>query len=197
MRMTANTAIGMDINRDSVNAANAICKRVSARVHFIVADARYLPVRDLSSGMVLCTEVIEHIDDWKMVISELTRVTARKLVITSPSSSNPLFRIVSYLPGNKDLTEKKRSEGHLHEFDVFELRDEIAAYGFEVEIRSVRLLGYPNNVSPWRVLTRSRLTQKLYTTVIGPVDRLLTSHAPCCYLGSTGVFVAVRIRCPQ
>lgn len=52
----------------------------------VVADAASLPLRDAMSDGVLCTEVIEHVADERVLLAELARVAAPggRLVLSSP-----------------------------------------------------------------------------------------------------------------
>jgi len=54
----------------------------------IVADARYIPLKDESVDCVLCTEVIEHVFDYELVIQEIRRVLRPGgwLILTAPMS---------------------------------------------------------------------------------------------------------------
>ncbi|MBN2094117.1 MAG: methyltransferase domain-containing protein [Candidatus Zambryskibacteria bacterium] len=51
----------------------------------IVADAKKLPFRDEEFEMILCTEVLEHIDEPKVAINEMKRVLKKggKLILTT------------------------------------------------------------------------------------------------------------------
>jgi len=65
---------------------------------FLVASASKLPFKDESFDIVLCTEVIEHVDDQSQAIEEMFRVIKEGgiLVITSPNRFfKPLFDLLS------------------------------------------------------------------------------------------------------
>lgn len=65
---------------------------------FLVASASKLPFKDESFDIVLCTEVIEHVDNQSQAIEEMFRVIKKGgiLVITSPNRFfKPLFDLLS------------------------------------------------------------------------------------------------------
>lgn len=50
-----------------------------------VADVHNLPFADNSFDLVLCSETLEHVSDYKKAISELSRVAKKYLIITVPN----------------------------------------------------------------------------------------------------------------
>lgn len=67
------------------------CRKLAPQATFKVASATNLPFNNDSFDIVLCTEVIEHVDRPEKAVAELIRVVkpAGLLVITSP---NKLFK---------------------------------------------------------------------------------------------------------
>jgi ubiquinone/menaquinone biosynthesis C-methylase UbiE len=86
-------AIGSDINfEDVVEAKNRLIYQESLGEHggglsgIMVSDIRCLPFEDNYFDLVICSEVLEHIDDHKKAISELIRVLkqGKDLVVSVP-----------------------------------------------------------------------------------------------------------------
>jgi len=74
--------------------------RVAQRIPAVdarVASVTELPFGDSSFDLVLCLEVLEHLDDPAVAVSELGRVAARHVVVSVPFE--PYFRIGSLLRG--------------------------------------------------------------------------------------------------
>lgn len=74
---------------------------------------------DESFDLVLCSEVIEHVDDWQGALRNLRAMCKRHLLLTVPAG--PVFPI-------------DRSVGHLRHFSPESLAPALRAAGFEPEI---------------------------------------------------------------
>lgn len=84
---------GIDIG----NRLVGICRNRCPKGKFSVASGAKLPFKDNSFDIVLCTEVIEHVNDQKGVINEIFRVLKKDgyLVITTPNKVfKPLYSIL-------------------------------------------------------------------------------------------------------
>ncbi len=86
-------AIGSDINyEDALEAKNRLIYQESLGEHgggvwgSLVSDIRCLPFEDNFFDLVICSEVLEHIDDHESAILELTRVLkpGKNLVVSVP-----------------------------------------------------------------------------------------------------------------
>jgi SAM-dependent methyltransferase len=103
--------IGIDASGDAVDAAEQ--RLGSEQLHFLVADAAKLPFEDASFEAVTCFEVIEHVPDPDLLLSELARVLVPGglLCLSTPNARmerlhtqragrgpNP-FHISSFVPG--------------------------------------------------------------------------------------------------
>lgn len=101
--------VGVDISETVVEAARA---RVPEGVTLTTSDVASLPFGDGAFGLVVCFEVIEHVEDALRVLDELRRVVATDglLVVSSPNRG-------TYVPGNPH---------HVHEFEPEELRAALA-----------------------------------------------------------------------
>ena len=87
---------GIDIGDNLVK----ICSKRYPKGKFLVASAEKLPFKDNSFDVVLCTEVIEHVNDQKKVIGEIFRVLKKGgyLVITTPNKIfKPLYTFLCNL----------------------------------------------------------------------------------------------------
>jgi len=76
------------------------CHKSIPKAKFFVASASNLPFKDESFNVVLCTEVIEHVENQSKVLTEIFRVLKQGgyLVITTPNRMfKPLFSLLTFL----------------------------------------------------------------------------------------------------
>jgi SAM-dependent methyltransferase len=101
---------GVDVSDATVEAARM---EAGEAVQLAVADVAALPFADDTFDLVVCFEVIEHIDERERALDELARVLAPGgvLAISSPNR-------LQYPPGNPH---------HVHEYEPEELRDALAS----------------------------------------------------------------------
>ncbi len=78
---------GVDIHLDSLRTARAACRRGPV----ICADVVSLPFADGSYDIVVALDVLEHLDPdtGSRFIAELLRVSARDLIVLTPSGFDP------------------------------------------------------------------------------------------------------------
>lgn len=70
-----------------------------------------LPYEDGSFDMVLCAEVLEHLEDPEKALTELYRVTRKYVIITVPNE--PFFRIANFLRG-KNISRFGNDREHIN-----------------------------------------------------------------------------------
>ncbi len=105
-RAGASRVVGIDLAPEAIAAASERAGEVAA---FEVGDVRDLPFDEGSFDLVVCFEVLEHLEDPEPAITALKGVLreAGLLIVSSPNRG-------VYPPGNPH---------HLHEFTLEELRD--------------------------------------------------------------------------
>lgn len=112
----ARHVIGIDVADEAVRFAQANYARPN--LAFIRAPATSLPVRDRSMDLVLCFEMIEHVENWTDLLAEVRRAVA------------PGGQFVVSTPNREFYAESRRLSGpnpyHKHEFDYCEFRQELA-----------------------------------------------------------------------
>jgi ubiquinone/menaquinone biosynthesis C-methylase UbiE len=87
-------------------------------VHFEIASIDKLPYKDGAFDLVLCCEVLEHLERPDVAIAELQRVTSRHLLVSTPNE--PLFRILNLLR-LAYLRDLGNTPGHLQHFSATSL----------------------------------------------------------------------------
>ena len=107
-----------------------------------VTDLRF---EDDSFDLVLCLEVIEHVDDPARAVRELARVAGRHLVVSVPHE--PWFRLGSLLRG-KHVTALGNHPEHVNHFNPRSLRALLEGFAEVTEVRSA----FPWLIASCRVL---------------------------------------------
>lgn len=95
---------------DLVYFAAAIARQSNPGAHFTVANALRLPFADKSFDVVVCMEVLEHLDHPDSGLAELKRVARQHLLLSVPNE--PLFRGANFLRG-KNITRLGNDVGHV------------------------------------------------------------------------------------
>jgi 2-polyprenyl-3-methyl-5-hydroxy-6-metoxy-1,4-benzoquinol methylase len=117
-RAGATDVIGVDLSAKAVQAA---ASGPPANASFVTGDVHALPFDDGRFDLVVCFEVIEHVDRQDEVIGELARVLAPGGVLAISSPNRDV-----YPAGNPH---------HVHEYVPEELRTALAAHFAHVELR--------------------------------------------------------------
>lgn len=131
-RHLGNDVLGVDINRWNVEHA-----KVHSEGMFMIGDCENLPVKACLIDLALCNDVLEHLPNPALAISEIKRVLkfGGILIVTVPSKSL-IWKFRSLLtsthphsePYHRNFSKKELLE-LLREFRVVELKK--VAYGLE------------------------------------------------------------------
>jgi SAM-dependent methyltransferase len=105
----------VDLSEEAV----AFTARRIPRAETAVASLYELPFADDAFDLVLCLEVLEHLDDPEAAVAELARVCSAKLVFSVPHE--PWFRLGSLARG-KHLRALGDHPEHVNHFDRARLR---------------------------------------------------------------------------
>lgn len=97
----ASRVVGVDVSDEAVQHASKVA--VGDNVDVFQADLRELPFSDGEFDLVVCFEVIEHVEDREAILDELSRVAGTDGILCI---STPNRRV--YPPGNPH---------HLHEYE--------------------------------------------------------------------------------
>jgi len=107
--------IALDLTRRNLGNAQRIIHE-QRKVDFVLADAEHLPFTDMSTDVVLCSEVLEHVNNPLKALSELSRVFRQALIVTVPILTIlRRARVVQY--GTRlDRIESKVGHVNMHEW---------------------------------------------------------------------------------
>lgn len=172
----ASRVVGVDLAPEAIATASATTE---AAVEFQVADVRDLPFGPGSFDLVVCFEVLEHLEDPERAVAELKGVLREDgvLVVSSPNRG-------VYPPGNPY---------HLHEFTAEELRDALTAKFANVVLmrqhpRLASLIADDRTLaSTADEPVRAIVAEASQTTVEGIYTVALASDAPLAEPAATGV----------
>lgn len=146
-----------DLSENACKMAEAIFE-----IEAIPADIHDLPFQDKEFDMVLCSETIEHVTDYKKAIEELLRITKHVLVITVPHESEKLVA--------KNISNKV-PHGHIHYFDIGTL-DYLKDQGYFITYEKTlsRLLTIPRVIAEGFKKPDTKLHFKIYN-IFTPIFR--------------------------
>jgi 2-polyprenyl-3-methyl-5-hydroxy-6-metoxy-1,4-benzoquinol methylase len=94
--------IGTDLSSKAIQQALKLSKRYGLNASFVVADAYFLPFKAGAFKTIICSEVIEHLQESSAVLKEFYRVIHDEgtLLISTPNPLAPYYLLETIL---KDL----------------------------------------------------------------------------------------------
>ncbi len=98
---------GLDIRAEAIEVARGLVPTAN----LVVGDGQRLPYDDGSFDLVVCSEVLEHVDDPDAVLAEIDRVGRGVAVLSVPDE--PLFWGANLVRG-KYLSTLGNCPGHIH-----------------------------------------------------------------------------------
>jgi SAM-dependent methyltransferase len=122
--------VGLDLDRDALRRGSGAlrfrARELGSRAVMIHGDAFRLPFPDASFDRVICSEVMEHVHDYRGAARELARVTrpAGRIAVTVPTATSEHL----YLRVGDDYFESPG--GHIRIFRPRELAAALGDAGF-------------------------------------------------------------------
>lgn len=110
---------GVDTNREDLDRLRALFPRIEAREGSI-HDLGFLGT---SFDVVLCVQVLEHLDDPAGALDEIARLGPRRAIVTVPHE--PFFRL-SNLARGRNIGRLGDDPGHLHHWGAKAFRKLLA-----------------------------------------------------------------------
>ncbi len=105
------SVVGLDGSAGALHIARSLH---SQRV-FAAADLQEIPFADQSFDLVMCMEVLEHLDRPERGLAELVRVSRRWLLLSVPNE--PFFRGANFLRG-KNMHDWGNDPGHINHWSA-------------------------------------------------------------------------------
>lgn len=109
-----------------------LAPRVDPRIEFETASIYALPFATDSFDIVVCCEVLEHLERPEQGLAELSRVAAHRVLLSTPWE--PVWRLMNMARG-KYLRALGNTPGHIQHFTRRELTTLAATY---LDLREVR-----------------------------------------------------------
>ncbi|MDP3733279.1 MAG: class I SAM-dependent methyltransferase, partial [Candidatus Daviesbacteria bacterium] len=78
-----------------------------------------LPYKDNSFDLIICTEVLEHLEEPTKALREILRVSKKYLIVSVPNE--PLFMLSNFLRG-KNLLRLGNDKGHINHWTPLSLK---------------------------------------------------------------------------
>jgi len=109
-----------------------ISEQIDPRIELAEVSVYDLPYDDASLDLVVCCEVLEHLQRPRTALAQLARVASRAVLLSTPRE--PLWRLLNLVRG-KYLTDLGNTPGHTQHFSKTEL---VALARRELQIEAVR-----------------------------------------------------------
>ncbi len=125
---------------DIYNRAVSYGKKKYHNINFYIGDAHKLPFANKAFDLVLCTEVLEHVQEPEKVLFELKRVIKKDgSIIIELDSGSMLFTIIWFIW--KKFRGKVWKNSHLHSFNLKNLEKLIILSGLSIKKKKKFNLG--------------------------------------------------------
>lgn len=116
-----------DISKSVLRKAQKTLK--GHKVHFSVEDLEKLGYPDRKFDLVVCCEVLEHVNKPKEALDELRRIAKDNVILSVPSE--PVWRILNVIR-LKYLDQLGNTPGHVNHWSIGEFEKLVGDSGFKI-----------------------------------------------------------------
>lgn len=106
---------GIEYSKEAISFG----RKLFPDLKFIHGSVYELPYKNNSFDLVICTEVLEHLEEPTRALKEILRVSKKYLIISVPNE--PFFMLSNFLRG-KNLSRFGNDEGHINHWNVLSLK---------------------------------------------------------------------------
>lgn len=106
---------GVEYSKDAI----LLGKKLFPDLTFKKGSAYDMPYENNSFDLVICTEVLEHLDEPSKVLKETVRVSKKHVLISVPNE--PFFMLSNFLRG-KNLSRLGNDPGHINHWNILSFR---------------------------------------------------------------------------
>lgn len=177
--------VGLDFVKVSLmRLRRAATRKKRSNTDVILSDAHYLPIRNKSFDIVLCSEVLEHVLKPEEVLNELKRVAKLYVVLSVPCVEFARKKRYLYYDNQKmgsyirHLYQATKTT-HIHTFTMIDISKMIKTAGLKIHSLNRALFTVPG-LALLLALFPSLERVEYY------IDRRLLSRIPLCAIPHTG-----------
>lgn len=116
--------IAIDIEKDKIEYAKKYNK--AGNVKYARGNLFRLPFKKNSFDLVICNEVLEHLEDYKKAIQVLTGLSSKYFLVSVPNE--PLFRLATFMRG-RHLRRWGNMPGHVNNWSKRQFANLLKPYG--------------------------------------------------------------------
>lgn len=98
---------GVEYSKEAIDLGNKLFPKAKIKQGSIYE----LPYKDRSFDLVVCTEVLEHLENPAKALKEIVRVSKKNLIISVPNE--PFFMLGNFIRG-KNLSKLGNDPGHIN-----------------------------------------------------------------------------------
>jgi 2-polyprenyl-6-hydroxyphenyl methylase/3-demethylubiquinone-9 3-methyltransferase len=177
---------GIDPAEQSILSARSHAKENNLNINYLIGSGETLPFRNNSFDIVLCCDVLEHVNDLPKVISEISRVLKNKGLFIYDTFNRTFLSKIGTI---KILQEWKRwaiMPPDLHVWEMFIRPDEIKSLLEENQLTWKEHRGIKPGISYLKMLyfLRKRARGELTYEEFGRKFRMVESRSTCImYIG--------------
>lgn len=117
---------GIEYAKDAI----AFGKKLFPDLTFTQGSVYELPHKSNSFDLVICTEVLEHLEKPAKALGEMLRVSKKYLIISVPNE--PFFMLSNFLRG-KNLARFGNDEGHINHWSPLSFKKYLEKNGLKIE----------------------------------------------------------------
>lgn len=120
--------VGIDTHKAAINYG----KKKYKNIKLVRADAHKIPFKENTFEVIVCCEVLEHVEEPEVVIKEMKRVLKRNgRLIIEIDTGNWLFKLIWYFWTN--LRKGVWRDSHIHSFSVEKLKRLFVKNGLKIK----------------------------------------------------------------
>lgn len=117
---------GVEYSKDAI----LLGKKHFPNLIFKEGSAYDLPYKDNSFDLVVCTEVLEHLDEPRKALKELIRVSGKYVAVSVPNE--PFFMLGNFIRG-KNLSHFGNDPGHINQWTIISFINFLKKNGLKTE----------------------------------------------------------------
>ncbi|NVM01839.1 MAG: class I SAM-dependent methyltransferase [Candidatus Helarchaeota archaeon] len=129
-------AVGIDISTPYIKKAREFSKNENLdrkKMEFLIADAENLPFIDKCFNVILCSEVLEHLQSPQNCLREIVRILINDLIVSVPTIASSIITRVHLGDPNRFLDPELQVGGHLREYKIFDILHLLKKQKFKIK----------------------------------------------------------------